>query len=159
MNSYLERSFATYSEYHRDPVNIAIHKVCVPVIVFSMLGLADLARLPVEVAGVPVSLGQLAAVLIFAWYLCLSLKLALVMAVFSGLCLALARVTPWWGILAAFVLSWAAQLAGHRVWEKRKPAFADDLRQLLIGPLYFLALVFGDWRPANRDESPAGASR
>lgn len=153
MNAYLERSFATYAEYHRDPVNVAIHKVCVPVIVFAMLGVADLLRLPVEVAGVAVSVGHLAALAILAWYVLLSAKLAVVMALFSAGCLALARATPWWGILTVFVASWALQLAGHRVWEKRKPAFADDLRQLLIGPLYFLALTFGDWRPAPRSEA------
>ena len=39
-----------------------------------------------------------------------------------------------WG-LGAFVLGWIIQFVGHH-WEGRKPAFADDLVGLLVGPAF-----------------------
>ena len=42
--------------------------------------------------------------------------------------------------VAIFVLSWIAQLIGHKI-EGKKPSFADDLSFLLIGPPWVLAPV------------------
>ena len=41
-----------------------------------------------------------------------------------------------WGV-GAFVLGWVFQFVGHH-WEGRKPAFADDLVGLLVGPAFVL---------------------
>ena len=42
------------------------------------------------------------------------------------------------GCVAVFVVGWVFQFVGH-AWEGRKPAFFDDLRGLLVGPLFVLA--------------------
>ena len=38
-----------------------------------------------------------------------------------------------------FLVGWAFQFVGHAVYEKRRPAFMDDLASLLIGPLFLVA--------------------
>ena len=44
------------------------------------------------------------------------------------------------GVTAAlFVVGWAFQLAGHFIFEGRKPAFVDDLSHTLIGPMFVAA--------------------
>jgi uncharacterized membrane protein YGL010W len=42
---------------------------------------------------------------------------------------------------AIFTVGWAIQFLGHR-FEGMKPAFYDDVAQLLIGPLFVCAEVF-----------------
>jgi uncharacterized membrane protein YGL010W len=44
-------------------------------------------------------------------------------------------------VLVLFTAGWALQLLGHR-YEGMKPAFFDDVRQLLIGPLFVCAEAF-----------------
>ena len=43
--------------------------------------------------------------------------------------------------LAVFVLAWIGQFIGHKI-EGKKPSFFDDLRYLLIGPLFVLAVLY-----------------
>ncbi|MCY1543703.1 hypothetical protein D9M68_795310 [compost metagenome] len=38
------------------------------------------------------------------------------------------------------MVGWVFQFVGH-YWEGRKPAFVDDLRGLLIGPMFVLAEI------------------
>ena len=45
------------------------------------------------------------------------------------------------------IAGWLTQLAGHVVWEKRSPAFLTNLFQALIGPLFFVATLTGDFPP------------
>jgi uncharacterized membrane protein YGL010W len=50
--------------------------------------------------------------------------------------------------LMCFVAGWLFQIVGHAVFERRKPAFLDDLSQMLIGPMFLAAkaLVGLGWR-------------
>jgi len=43
--------------------------------------------------------------------------------------------------LAIFVLAWIGQFIGHKI-EGKKPSFFDDLRFLLIGPLFVLGFLY-----------------
>jgi len=52
---------------------------------------------------------------------------------------------------AAFIGGWAMQLLGHRL-EGNRPALLDNLRQILVAPMYLtaeLAFALG-WRTALR---------
>lgn len=143
-----------YAQYHRDRRNILTHCVGVPMIVFAVgvllshpqfsLGPADLS---------PAWLVFAACV---AWYLTrgmLSLGLATSagMGVLVGAAQQMAAgVDSWmaWGTIA-LALGWAVQFVGH-YYEGRKPAFVDDLRQLLVGPMFVTAeaLFALGWNPA-----------
>jgi len=45
---------------------------------------------------------------------------------------------PWWVSNGSFVLGWAMNLVGHAVFEKNRPAFADDPLSFVAGPVWDL---------------------
>lgn len=143
----VDRFLGDYSDDHRDPTNRAIHWVCVPLIVWTVVAL--LWVLPVPTFARPGLWAGLAGVAAVAFYLRLSRPLALAMALFFALLLAL---TGWLharlgatvlagSASALFVAAWVAQFVGHR-FEGRRPSFLTDLAYLLIGPLWLMSKLF-----------------
>ncbi len=156
-----------YGESHRHPVNKRIHWICVPAILFSVLGLVWLVPVPPEAAaaGPWVNWATLVTALAVIYYLVLSPALAAGMA---GIVLLMLLVIAWleaviafplWMLFAAvFVVAWAGQFAGHRV-EGRKPSFFKDVQFLLIGPAWLLADLYrhlGIGGAASEPGRPAG---
>jgi uncharacterized membrane protein YGL010W len=43
--------------------------------------------------------------------------------------------------IAIFVVAWIGQFIGHKI-EGKKPSFLDDLRFLLVGPLFVLSFLY-----------------
>jgi uncharacterized membrane protein YGL010W len=135
---------AQYAAYHRDRRNIATHFVGIPLIVFAVGAL--LARPTIAVSGAGGWALTPAAVLwglSSLWYLTrgnlalgLATSLANLLLIAAALPLGQLATLPWlaWS-LGIFVVGWAAQFIGH-YYEGRKPAFMDDLRGLLIGPMF-----------------------
>ena len=134
---------AQYAAYHRDARNIYTHFVGVPMIV---LAVAVLLSRPVwPAAGWPVSPALLLGVAAAVYYcrldkgygVCLSAVLAAMLG--AGAWLA-QQSTPLWLLcgLGLLVVGWTLQFVGH-YWERRKPAFMDDIVGLLIGPLFVAA--------------------
>lgn len=129
-----------YAEYHRDRRNIATHFIGVPLIVFAVGVL--LSRPTFGLAGFVLSPAWLVFALVAAWYLTRG-QLLLGMATSTSLAvLVLAAhhvpggLGPWlgWG-LGSFAVGWVIQFVGH-YYEGRKPAFADDVVGLLVGPMF-----------------------
>jgi hypothetical protein len=60
---------------------------------------------------------------------------------------------PWlgWG-LGFFIVGWLVQFVGH-YYEGRKPAFADDLVGLLVGPMFVVMEMLALWPTPPRAES------
>jgi uncharacterized membrane protein YGL010W len=127
---------ARYGESHRNPVNELIHIVCIPAIVFSLLGI--LWALHPAVA-------LLVAAAALAYYVTLSRTLALGMGVMAGAMLLVLAMLPDGTVLptaiGVFVAAWLGQFVGHHI-EGKKPSFFDDLRFLLIGPLFVLSILY-----------------
>lgn len=127
---------AKYSESHLDPANELIHFVCVPLIVFSLLGLLWAIDPLVAIAGVAAAM---------AYYIRLSGPFAIGMLVMAALMLGLLSLMPEQTVLpisiAIFVLAWIGQFIGHKI-EGKKPSFLDDLRFLLVGPLFVLSFLY-----------------
>ena len=127
---------ARYGESHRNPVNELIHIVCIPAIVFSLLGLLWAIH-------PAVALVVVAAALVY--YVKLSRAFALGMALMAGLMLVLLHLLPNGTVLptsiGVFVAAWIGQFIGHHI-EGKKPSFFDDLRFLLIGPLFVLSILY-----------------
>lgn len=125
-----------YSESHQHPTNELIHCICVPAIVFSVLGLLWAIH-PWAAVGV--------TAIAMLYYLSLSFPFAVGMAVMSGAFLALLNAMPASSVLPAsgaiFVLAWIGQFIGHKI-EGKKPSFFDDLRFLAIGPLFVLGVLY-----------------
>lgn len=135
-----------YGVSHRNPFNERVHWVCVPAIVFSLLGLLWLAPVPGDP---PRWLNWATGVIALAmvYYLVLAPRLAAgVLVVVAAMVAAIVALQslplPLSGVFAAiFVLAWVGQFVGHKV-EGAKPSFFQDLRFLLIGPLWLLAFVY-----------------
>jgi len=127
---------ARYAESHRNPVNELIHFICIPAIVFSLLGILWAIH-PV------VALLVVAAALVY--YVRLSRPFALGMAAMAAVMLGLLNMLPDGTVLVTsigvFVLAWIGQFIGHHI-EGKKPSFFDDLRFLLIGPLFVLSFLY-----------------
>jgi uncharacterized membrane protein YGL010W len=148
-----------YARYHRDRRNIATHMVGVPMIVFGVGVL--LARGQLGAGDAVLSLAWLAWGGATLWYLSRGhLLLGLAVSGVNALLFALAHlasagtVAHWlsWG-LGFFVVGWIIQFIGH-YYEGKKPAFADDLVGLLVGPMFVAAeLLFalGLARPLQQE--------
>ena len=132
----IDTLLAKYSESHLNHTNEIIHFVCVPVIVFTLLGILWWIHWSVAVAVTVVSL---------LYYIKLSKPFAAGMAVMSAVMLAILALLPAAVVLplslALFVLAWIGQFIGHKI-EGKKPSFFDDLRFLLIGPLFVLSFLY-----------------
>ena len=132
----LESLLATYGESHLHPTNEVIHFVCVPVIAFSLLGLLWSAH-PLAALGL--------VMLSLVYYLTLSVPFALGMLLMSATMLGILALLPqawvWQISLAVFVVAWIGQFIGHKI-EGKKPSFFDDVRYLLIGPLFVLSFLY-----------------
>jgi uncharacterized membrane protein YGL010W len=132
----IDTLLAKYSESHLNHTNEIIHFICVPVIVFSLLGLVWAAHPLAAVALTVVSL---------VYYLKLSPPFAIGMLLMSAVMLGLLSLMPGPTVLplsiAIFVLAWIGQFIGHKI-EGKKPSFLDDLRFLLIGPLFVLSFLY-----------------
>ncbi|MET0283787.1 MAG: Mpo1-like protein, partial [Polyangiales bacterium] len=127
----LTHQLALYATYHRDRRNVATHFAGIPMIVLAIMILLGRPVLGVAPAWFAVLFAaQFYLRLDLRWGLLMSALFAL--AGWLGVTLA---VHAYWAGPALFVGGWALQFLGH-VYEGKKPAFLDDLRGLLIGPLF-----------------------
>jgi uncharacterized membrane protein YGL010W len=51
----------------------------------------------------------------------------------------------WQSCSVIFVLAWIGQFIGHKI-EGKKPSFLDDIKFLLIGPIWLLHFVLLKWK-------------
>ncbi len=138
-----------YAQDHQHPVNQLAHKICVPLIVISLIGLMWSIPVPAEFTEISPALNWGTAFLLASvvYYLIMSIPLALGML---PMVLITVLIVNWADQLAwplwltsgiVFVIAWAGQFYGHMV-EGRRPAFFRDLQFLMIGPLWVLASVY-----------------
>jgi len=139
-----------YGDSHRNPTNKALHWICVPVIVWCVIGLLWSIPSPraFRAMSPAVNWGSIAVIAALAYYSLLSVRLAL-----GALPLLLAflwsidrlersALLPLWSIcVSLFVLAWIGQFIGHAV-EGKRPSFFKDLQFLLIGPIWLLAALY-----------------
>jgi uncharacterized membrane protein YGL010W len=136
----LEDQLSMYAMYHRDIRNIWTHFVGVPMIVLAVVTL--LSRPQIEIHELIVTPAKALLLLVGIYYIFLNVKLGIAMtallslAVLAAEKIAMLPTSQWlaWGV-CLFVVGWIIQFIGH-YWEGKKPAFFDDIRGLLIGPLF-----------------------
>ncbi|MDX1518490.1 MAG: Mpo1-like protein [Gammaproteobacteria bacterium] len=137
-----------YGESHRHPVNKLVHWICVPLIVFSLLGLIWSLPLPEYRAGVITlnlcvlfMLASLVYYLVLSWRLAIGMLVCVTLVYFLLFWLDSNVNRPWLIYIAVFVVAWIGQFAGHEI-EGKRPAFFRDIQFLLIGPLWLLSAVY-----------------
>jgi uncharacterized membrane protein YGL010W len=131
----VDQLFERYGSFHRHPTNKAIHWLCVPLIVWSVLGLLWSASPLAAYIAIGAAL---------AFYVWLSLPLALgMLAVLAAMLYAL----TWLGERAlvisgvVFVLAWIGQFIGHAI-ERSRPSFTEDVRSFLVAPAWLLGFIY-----------------
>ncbi|MBY7799863.1 DUF962 domain-containing protein [Vibrio fluvialis] len=136
LNQWLD----AYAVSHQNPINKRIHRVAVPGIYLSIVGL--IWSLPaVPLMEWRVDCIWLVVVPVLGFYYRLSMTVFLMMLGFTLACIGLAWSVELMALpllplsLALFVLLWIAQFVGHKI-EGKKPSFLSDLQFLLIGPIW-----------------------
>ena len=125
--------FADYASYHRTKGNKWFHRLGIPLIVLTLIGM--LTRVPI-VHGFDAAM--LLIVIAELVYFALEWRLAIAMLVVSTAFWFLGGAMPMSLNVALFVLGWIFQFVGHSVYEKRQPAFLKNATHLLVGPLWIL---------------------
>lgn len=150
----VDQYFDKYAESHQNHTNELIHWICVPLIFFSMMGLIWSIPFPqFEFLGTYKTYINwfsfaMAGIILYYYYLSktLAFLMILVISLMAYFIVLLERVQAdggpglWQVSLAIFVIAWIGQFIGHKI-EGKKPSFFDDLRFLLIGPIWLLHFI------------------
>jgi uncharacterized membrane protein YGL010W len=125
--------FADYASYHQTKGNKAFHRLGIPLIMLTLIGMLVRVKLAANVD---------AAMLLIAiatiYYFVVEWRLAIGMLAVSIAFYFLGAWMPLWLNIALFVLGWIFQFVGHSVYEHRNPAFFRNFVHLLVGPLWIL---------------------
>lgn len=142
-NSRAVNALSQYAAYHRDQRNIATHFAGIPLI---WLAIAVLLARPAW-GSAPLFLSPLlpVGVLLCGYYFRLHrtlgwLMLAVMLLTYAAAQTLAAQSTAVWlgSAVGMFTLGWIIQFIGH-YYEQRKPAFFDDIRGLIVGPVFMVA--------------------
>lgn len=130
-----------YGVSHKNHTNQMIHKICVPLIMLSIIGMLWSIPTPEVFHQIPyLNWATLLSSFALLFYLSLNLKyfvgMIIQLVIMSGICVRLEStgILPLLSIIV-FVLAWIGQFYGHKV-EGKKPSFLQDVFFLLIGPLW-----------------------
>ena len=143
-----------YSQHHQNPTNKSIHWICVPLIMFSSLGILYSFGFPHWATDLfPLfSYAFMLVLFSFGYYFLKSFPISIGMLIIGVLMLWVQDIiVKQIGyrdlfILNAviFVIAWIGQTIGHRI-EGKKPSFMKDLQFLLIGPAWLLGNIYKKW--------------
>ena len=140
-----------YSDSHQNSTNKSIHWVCVPAILFSIIGL---------LAHFSALLTALLVIMSLVFYARLDLVLAVAMAALVVVMAWLIFILPV-GVgfyIGLFIVAWIGQFYGHKV-EGKKPSFFKDLQFLLIGPVWcmdaYLGKLIPKWKMRQKSQITA----
>jgi uncharacterized membrane protein YGL010W len=149
---------AAYAAYHRDPSNCITHLIGIPMLFLAVITPLQALRIPLHHHYIPLAVVLTLPAMALWLMLDLGVGATLVLALCPLFVIA-ARIAQhgggaMWGITALlFVVGWIFQLAGHFIFEGRKPAFVDDLSHTLIGPMFVAAKLLM-WLGLRRDLVP-----
>lgn len=133
-----------YNESHQNPINIRIHLICVPLILWSVLVIMWQVKFPRILFGEPMNLAQVFVMLSLGYYIRLSFKIFAIMLIVGFVAMMTAYyleqlTTQSLAIgITVFILAWLGQFYGHKI-EGKKPSFLQDLQFLFVGPLWTIS--------------------
>ena len=138
-----------YGESHQNEINKRIHWICVPAIMFSLVGM--LMCVPFPNYSILFNLATLVLMFSLGYYSRLSIPLSIGL-IFIILTLLLGNfylkqfveekeLGYIWISFVIFIIAWIGQFYGHKV-EGKKPSFLEDLQFLLIGPAWLLHFIY-----------------
>ncbi len=136
-----------YGSHHRTRGNLVCHAFGITLIVFGIVSLLLAIHLT---AAVTAAEAFIAAAFLFYWTL--EVRLAVILLAEAAVLDVLARAAGDWRVgLAAFALGWVFQGIGHARYEKKSPAFFQNLVHLMVGPLFLVNELLKVRRVAPQD--------
>lgn len=133
----IQTLFADYAAYHQTAGNKFFHRLGIPMIMLSLIGM--LTQVPlIDVATVKLDLAMILIAAAAAYYFVIEWRLAIAMIAISVAFYFIGAAIPLWINAVLFVLGWIFQFIGHKVYEHKNPAFFRNFVHLLIGPLWIL---------------------
>lgn len=145
-----------YGESHRHPTNVIIHKIFVPLIMFSVIGLLwAIPRPDFFPQNTLCNFGMALVIVSLIFYLSMGLKIFFGMAIVTSIIVygnILVENHPYQIHLMStiFVFSWVMQFIGHKI-EGKKPSFFEDLLFLLVGPVWVFYPIYKKLGPVKKD--------
>ena len=137
----LSGQYNFYKKYHKNPINVLIHVVCIPLIVWSFCVLLT----PIVVFSAKFNLTFIISCLYSFYYIILNYNLGKFMVSFMMMCWFTSYLFyyntkgPLFYGLLINIFSWIMQFIGHGIFEGKKPALMDSLIQaFLIAPMFVL---------------------
>ncbi len=132
-----------YGISHQNSTNKKIHWICVPLIMFTLLGLLSLIKI------YDFNLSYILIGLAFIFYFRLSISISVGMFVISAIQLCIIyyfeqsflELSLIYIYATIFLIAWIGQFIGHKI-EGHKPSFFEDLQFLLIGPAWLLSFIY-----------------
>lgn len=146
--------FDKYAESHQNHTNEMIHWICVPLIVFSLLGLVWAIPFPYlaflgKYNGFVNWASFLIAFSVYYYYKLSPVMSYLMLLLICLMSFFIVMLEKWelaggpavWLVCAViFVGAWIGQFIGHKI-EGKKPSFLEDVKFLLIGPIWLLHFI------------------
>lgn len=132
----IDALFSDYASFHRTPGNKAFHRLGIPMIMLSLIGMLTYAGM--NLGGVRVDLAMVLIAVSTIYYFTVEWRLAILMLIVSIAMYFAGAAMSLWLNLAIFILGWIFQFIGHSVYEKKQPAFFRNFVHLLVGPLWIL---------------------
>jgi len=138
--------FADYAAYHQTKGNKAFHRLGIPLIMLSLLGMLSrvtwTATWSMDIGGIAgthiLDAATLLIVIATIYYCLVEWRLAIPMFFVSLAFYIIGVKLPLWLNVVLFVLGWIFQFIGHSVYEHKQPAFFRNFVHLLVGPLWIL---------------------
>lgn len=145
MYRFFCRQLAFYARYHRDPRNCLTHYLGIPMLFLAAILPLQASRVALGSFHLPLAI-VLVAPAVIGW---MTLDLGVGATLLLLLCPLFATaelivdaggpLLIWSTAAMLFLAGWSFQFLGHAVFERRRPAFVDDLSQTLIGPMFIAA--------------------
>lgn len=160
----LKEHLIFYKSYHTNETNVAIHLICIPIILttaIAFLSNVTLAQNPY------INLGNLLIGSFSIFYILLDWKVGIPTTLFYG-GFAYAFSTYYHFVVTSpasyfsqadvfkfaiflHIISWLAQFYGHKAHEHRAPALLDNLLQALVLAPYFVSFEVAFWMGLRTD--------
>ena len=133
----IQTLFADYAAYHQTAGNKLFHRLGIPMIMLSLIGMLTHVTL-LDVATIRLDAAMILIAAASAYYFVIEWRLAIAMIAISIAFYFIGAAIPLTINAILFVLGWIFQFIGHKVYEHKNPAFFRNFVHLLVGPLWIL---------------------
>jgi uncharacterized membrane protein YGL010W len=133
----IQTLFADYASFHQTAGNKLFHRLGIPMIMLSLIGMLTHVTL-LDVATIRLDAAMILIAAASAYYFVIEWRLAMAMIAISIAFYFIGAAIPFLINVALFVLGWIFQFIGHKVYEHKNPAFFRNFVHLLVGPLWIL---------------------